>query len=111
MSEEEIIEDAKEFIKINILYSNKITLLEIQLKYYQKIMQGLLDLYEQEKEKNKELKAINKMQEYRITVIDERELVSKDKIKGKIKLLEEMNWNNEIDKHFAVDLLEELLKD
>ena len=36
------------------------------------------------KEKNNELEVINKIQEYRISVIDERELISKSKVKEEI---------------------------
>lgn len=69
MREEEIIKNIKEMIQ----WSDHNT--------YKKALQGLLDLYNKEKEKNEELEVKCKMQEYRISVIDERELVSKDKIK------------------------------
>ena len=36
------------------------------------------------KEENNELEVINKIQEYRISVIDERELISKSKVKEEI---------------------------
>ena len=40
-----------------------------------------------------ELRVINQMQKYRIEVIDERELISKDKIKAKIEIRKEEKAN------------------
>lgn len=58
-----------------------------------------------------ELKVINQMQKYRIETIDERELVSKDKIREKIK---EYKGLKEIDKmayEEQIKPLQELLKE
>ena len=72
MNEEQIIKNIKEIIQWSDHNTYKIAL------------QGILDLYNKEKEKNKELEVINKIQEYRISVIDERELISKSKVKEEI---------------------------
>jgi len=48
----------------------------------------VLNLIEIHSKEIEELKVINQMQKYRIEVIDERELISKDKIKAKIEELE-----------------------
>jgi chromosome segregation ATPase len=50
MSEKEIIENAKDFISIDILYGGRIVLLKSQLKFYQNTIQELLDLYNNLKE-------------------------------------------------------------
>ena len=59
----------------------------------------LIDMFEKQSKEVEELKAINKMQKYRIEVIDEREFISKDKIKAKIeeykKLINECPMNDE----------------
>lgn len=63
------------------------------------------------KEKNKELKVINKMQEYRISVIDERELISKSKIEEINK--EMLNEENSLElfyrKKYCKEVLQSLL--
>lgn len=48
----------------------------------------VLNLIENQQKEIEELQAINQMQKYRIEVIDERELISKDKIKAKIEEIE-----------------------
>lgn len=58
-----------------------------------------------EKEKNKELEVINKMQEYRIGVIDEREMIPKSKLKEKIEELEKLQENNRKDMQQALNFL------
>ena len=64
-----------------------------------------------------ELKVINQMQKYRIETIDERELVSKDKIREKIKDLENymILFTNDKEKFnrykYARDILEKLLEE
>lgn len=58
--------------------------------YYQQAIDTVITAYEKEKEKNKELEVINAMQKYRIEVIDERELICKEKIKEKIEELDEV---------------------
>lgn len=49
----------------------------------------ILNLIEKQSKEIEELKVINQMQKYRIEVIDERELISKDKIREKIKKYDE----------------------
>ena len=51
---------------------------------YADLIGKLIANYNKEKEKNKELEVINKIQEYRISVIDERELIPKSKAKEEI---------------------------
>ena len=51
----------------------------------------VLNLIKKQSKEIEELKVINQMQKYRIEVIDERELISKDKIKAKI---EELDYND-----------------
>lgn len=47
-------------------------------------IEHVLELIEKQQKEIEKLKAINKMQKYRIEVIDEREFISKDKIKAKV---------------------------
>lgn len=62
----------------------------------------ILNLIEKQQ---KEIKAINSMQKYRIEVIDERELISKDKIKAKIEeLLDRFDLEEELQESYD-DLL------
>lgn len=49
------------------------------------VWKGVLEYIEKLQKENEELKAINAMQKYRIEVIDERELISKEEIKEYIK--------------------------
>lgn len=80
MSEEEIIKICQNLwfdVDYFGIYYNKE---ENKDELAEQAIQGILDLYEKEKEKNKELEIINQMNRYRIDVIDERELISKDKI-------------------------------
>lgn len=64
-----------------------------------------------------ELKVINQMQKCRIETIDERELVSKDKIRAKIKELEDymILFTNDKEKFnrykYARNILEKLLEE
>ncbi len=51
----------------------------------------LLNLIEKQSKEIEELKTINQMQKYRIEVIDERELISKDKIKEILGIEEDIN--------------------
>lgn len=53
----------------------------------------ILYLIEKQSKEIEELKAINKMQKYRIEVIDEREFISKDTIKSKIEIRKEEKEN------------------
>ena len=52
---------------------------------YNREIKIVLNLIEKQSKEIEELKVINQMQKYRIEVIDERELISKDKIKAKIE--------------------------
>ena len=52
---------------------------------YNREIKIVLNLIEKQFKEIEELKVINQMQKYRIEVIDERELISKDKIKAKIE--------------------------
>ena len=65
--------------------------------------------------RNKELEVINKMQEYRISVIDERELIPKSKVREKIEELEDFDSiANDYDYIYArgqYELCLELLKE
>lgn len=61
-----------------------------------------------------ELKAINQIQKYRIEVINERELISKDKIREKIEELESLSKNITMQPsiyNYEIDLLKELLEE
>ena len=51
----------------------------------------LIDMFEKQQKEIEELKTINQMQKYRIEVIDERELISKDKIKEILGIEEDIN--------------------
>lgn len=86
MSEEEII---KKFIEeYNASYPDEKEWVAIYPEQIQAI-QGLLNLYNKEKEKNKEL----------------RNYISKDKIREKIKELEKEQENNRSDLKYAIDML------
>ena len=61
------------------------------MEYFSKI----LNLIEKQSKEIEELKAINKMQKYRIEVIDEREFISKDTIKAKIQECREILYSFE----------------
>lgn len=52
MSEDEIIERVNKFINITVLYGKTYGMTCDDLKKYQQVFQGLLDLYNKEKEKN-----------------------------------------------------------
>ena len=75
------------------------------------------NLIEKQSKEIEELKAINQMQKYRIEVIDEREFISKDKIKAKIEELESIepaddDYNFEVqnDIHSKINILQSLLE-
>lgn len=98
MNEEEIIKFIKDEIRdcknIENLYPNKDNIEWKEVEEYQNVLQGLLDLYKQEKEKNKELeKHYKHEQEYingevfsakQMHLIDE-DYISKDKIKERME--------------------------
>lgn len=80
---------------------------------YKKAIKYLLNIIEKQAKEIEELKAIKSMQDYRIQVIDEREFISKDKIKEKIKEIDNFpsSTNEERDEHlYAMEVLNELLK-
>ena len=86
LKEEEIIKELKEWLKYDTNFTN---LPEFESKNLYKLIQGLLDLYNKEKEKNKELQ--NYMKEYLIPKSTINLIyISKDKIKQKIEELEEI---------------------
>ena len=73
-------------------------------------------------QRNKELEVINKMQEYRISVIDERELISKSKVREKIEELKKEMKQDEVDEFgihsigwgvldYVIEQLKELLQE
>lgn len=84
-------------------------------KMWTKATETLIAENKELKEKNKELKVINKMQEYRISVIDERELISKSKIEEKIEELSGKVEVGDITREmfnrieYAIEVLVELL--
>ena len=57
---------------------------ETVIKPFKYAISNLISENKELKEKNNELEVINKIQEYRISVIDERELISKSKVKEEI---------------------------
>ena len=86
--------------------------------YLLKRKQNEIERYKKEiKDQQKEieeLKAINQIQKYRIEVIDERELISKDKIREKIEELESLSKNITMQPsiyNYEIDLLKELLEE
>ena len=60
-------------------------------KPYFDALDTILNLIEKQSKEIEELKTINQMQKYRIEVIDERELISKDKIKEILGIEEDIN--------------------
>lgn len=120
MNEEEIIGTFEHWIEYEKANKDKINkadeLIEIQ--------QGLLDLYQQEKEKNKELtdfiEAIEELKQAKKPITDlvyemnkfEDEFISKDKIRAKIKELEnELKYENFRDGNLIqINVLKELLE-
>ena len=74
----------------------------------------LLNIIEKQQKEIEELKAINQIQKYRIEVIDEREFISKDKIREKIEDLESLSKNITMQPsiyNYEIDLLKELLEE
>ena len=68
----------------------------------------VLNLIEKQSKEIEELKTINQMQKYRIEVIDERELISKDKIKAKIEDLKENNNGDDYSLINVINILQSL---
>lgn len=83
MTDEEkyAIDYLKIYIKRDVMYENR---------HYKQI-EIILNLIEKQSKEIEELKTINQMQKYRIEVIDERELISKDKIKEILGIEEDIN--------------------
>ena len=73
--------DDKDWLRKNIL----------EIKGDILVRKTLLNLIEKQSKEIEELKTINQMQKYRIEVIDERELISKDKIKEILGIEEDIN--------------------
>ena len=92
MSDEE-----KKAIK-EVKHFNELTRYWQEEEYEEKEIAGyistVLNLIKKQSKEIEELKAINKMQRYRIEVIDEREFISKDKIKAKIEEVEQWELYN-----------------
>lgn len=122
MSEEEIIEVLKEFNKIKV-NSYAMQFVNIPYPKLQQAINGILELYKAEKEKNKELEKENA--EYKVEedmtfkcLENTRYMsnfISKDKIKEKIEELEKTKLiTDEYGKailRIKIKLLQELLKD
>lgn len=84
LSEEEIIERVNKFINIIVLYGKTYGMTCDDLKKYQQVFRGLLDLYQQEKQKNE------KLIEGQVETIEKillpellKKYISKDKIRDK----------------------------
>ena len=60
------------------------------------LFEKLMLKIEKQSKEIEELKVINQMQKYRIEVIDERELISKDKIKAKIEEVKDGTYDAKI---------------
>ena len=74
---------AIEYLKIE--YEKLMKEDNILFPLYKSDAKRLIDIIEKQSKEIEELKVINQMQKYRIEEIDERELISKDKIKAKIE--------------------------
>ena len=92
MNEEEIIERVNKFTNITVLYGKTYAMTADDLTKYQQVFKGLLDLYQQEKEKNIKLdREIKKRQWIKVKENGEIEplfYISKDKIKEKMEIIE-----------------------
>ena len=76
-----------------MLSDERIEQLELEVKVLRANNKGLKDKIDEQSKEIEELKTINQMQKYRIEVIDERELISKDTIKEILGI--EENIDNE----------------
>lgn len=76
LSDEE--KKAIEYLKIE--YEKLMKEDNILFPLYKSDAKRLIDIIEKQSKEIEELKVINQMQKYRIEVIDERELISKDKL-------------------------------
>lgn len=123
MSEEEILEIMKNLLLMPtdwiIKSSYKGNLEHIGALQANEAIEGLLDLYQREKEKNKE----HEDMEYRLTKVLREECIFKSKIKEKIDELEKeieekqenccdftLMYEHEIDTNKIIETLKELLK-
>ena len=90
MSEEEIMDNIKDFLQLEEIHSNN-NAIKSFLSIYQEALQGLLDLYNKEKEKNKKLidGQIETLEKILAPKLLEK-FISKDKIKEKIEEYEEI---------------------
>ena len=68
----------------------------------------LLNILDKQQKEIEELKSINQIQKYRIEVIDEREFISKDKIREKIEKAKEIKWHTP---KLVIEYFEELLEE
>ena len=87
LSDEE--KKAIEYLKIE--YEKLMKEDNILFPLYKSDAKRLIDIIEKQSKEIEELKTINQMQKYRIEVIDERELISKDKIKEILGIEEDIN--------------------
>lgn len=79
MNNTDILEELKEWF-----YNFDLDSIKHKPEEYIQAISTLIAEKKELKEKNNELEVINKIQEYRISVIDERELISKSKVKEEI---------------------------
>lgn len=125
MNEDEIIKNLNDLLEHNYLEDVGYLREENDYVVYNNAIQGLLDLYKQEKEKNKELEEKLKMSIAMLTkgTYPETEkgandfdnyFISKDKIRAKIKELTNNvapNIEERDAQIYACDILEELLEE
>lgn len=87
-------EERKAIENLKTEYEKLIKEDNILFPLYKSEAKRLIDLIEKQSKEIEELRAINKMQKYRIEVIDEREFISKDTIKAKIEEVEQWELYN-----------------
>lgn len=108
MNEEEkkAIEDTKDILKELNKHKDKdfIGRLYYKNKPIEDILQILLNLIDKQQKEIEELKGINAIQKYRIEVIDERELISKDKIKKLKELVHKTLDDNGITRGYQLTI-------
>lgn len=101
MSEEEIIKQTEIYINL-LVEERKYGTASIEQIRFQETIQGLLDLYNKEKEKNKEYE-----RQLDLDYVDEN-FISKDKIREKIE--EYKKYDNGINYENEISILQELLE-
>lgn len=109
MSEEEIMDIIKDFLELREIHSSDT--IKSYLSIYKEAIQSLLDLYNKEKEKNKELEKYKTKHS-----LIKKHYISKDKIKEIIEELEQQeDWYIEhkgLDELYGrIDTLKELLEE